>query len=348
MQEVEQILGNWTPRFLADGCDAADLERILEEIRSGSPWSLAWSRMGEHYEGLAAEMAARGFPLARTSYLLRASAYYHFAQFMIFDDLELRWQLHRRSVACMESALPTMQPPGRKVRIPYDGITLPAILRLPPGDPPHPAVVLLPGLDSSKEELHALEDWLVRAGLATLSLDGPGQGETRRQRPWTPHYHRAVSAVVDWISRQPDLDASRIGVLGRSFGGYLSLQAAAREPRLRAAVDLGGPYDLSYWSRLQPLLQRDFAFFSGARSPEEAAALAERVSLEESLKELRRPILVVHGGEDAIFPVEDAERIVREAPAATFQCYRDGNHVCENYAAEYRPFVADWLRAALA
>ncbi len=49
-----------------------------------------------------------------------------------------------------------------------------------------------------------------------------------------------VVAAVDWLGARPEIAAGRIGVIGSSFGGTVSLLAAARCPRLRCAVDFAG------------------------------------------------------------------------------------------------------------
>ena len=61
------------------------------------------------------------------------------------------------------------------------------------------------------------------------------------------------------------------------------------------------------------------------------------------LGEVRCPLLVIHGGKDRLFPPEQAERIVSEAPNATLLLYPEGNHVCNNIPYKYRPAMADWM-----
>ena len=61
------------------------------------------------------------------------------------------------------------------MRIPYAGTGLPAYLRVPAGTAPRPPVVIMvPGLDSTKEELQATAEYYLARGLATLAIDGPG------------------------------------------------------------------------------------------------------------------------------------------------------------------------------
>src|SRR5258708_37354091 len=115
-----------------------------------------------------------------------------------------------------------MRPPGERVTIgPYVGV-----LRKPIAGR-CPVLVMAPGLDSTKEELHAYEEPFLARGIATLAIDGPGQGEAEYDIPICGDYERAAKAVCDWIEERNDLDAKRIAIWGVSLGGYYSPRAAA-------------------------------------------------------------------------------------------------------------------------
>ena len=64
------------------------------------------------------------------------------------------------------------------------------------------------------------------------------------------HVH-AMTEVLPQVAR---VDANRAGVVGRSYGGYMTLTLAGRHPELwSAAVDMFGPYDLfSFMERSRP------------------------------------------------------------------------------------------------
>ncbi len=109
------------------------------------------------------------------------------------------------------------------------------------------------------------------------------------------HDHEgSVTAVLDALTPRPDIDAGRIGVAGVSMGSYFSMRAAF-EPRLRAAVDLGGPYDLSFWELQSALMWRNLMHAFGAETVEQARAMFGRVTLSGVASRIRCPILVVQG-----------------------------------------------------
>src|SRR6185503_9683466 len=109
-------------------------------------------------------------------HLSRAGVYYHFGKFLFVHDLPQMRAAHRKAVECRQAALPHLRPPGERAEIAFEGGHLAAILRKPIGAGARPPVVIMiPGLDSAKEELEAYELPFLARGMATLLVDGPGQ-----------------------------------------------------------------------------------------------------------------------------------------------------------------------------
>ena len=104
-----------------------------------------------------------------------------------------------------------------------------------------PVVIMVPGLDSVKEELQATAEYFLARGLATLAIDGPGQGESEYELPIEPAYEKVATAVVDFLQDRAGLDRERIGLFGVSLGGYYAARAAAYEKRLRGGRLAGRP-----------------------------------------------------------------------------------------------------------
>ena len=184
--------------------------------------------------------------------------------------------------------------------------------------------------------------------MATLSLDGPGQGETGYQTHIRPDYEAVVSATLDFLSKRTDLDLARVAAAGVSLGGYYAPRAAAYEPRLKAVVTIGGPFNFGEcWDGLPPLTRQAFQHHSGARDDDEARLKAEQLDLAEALPRLKQPLLVVFGKLDRLIPWKQAERVARSAPNGHLVMYPEGNHVCNNIPYKYRPLTADWIKEKL-
>jgi 2,6-dihydroxypseudooxynicotine hydrolase len=184
--------------------------------------------------------------------------------------------------------------------------------------------------------------------MATLSMDGPGQGESGYDLPIRPDYDVAVTAVLDAIAGRTDVDLERVGLLGVSLGGYYAPRVLAFEPRVKAGVGLSGPYRFSdIWDDVPPQTRETFVAKSFASSDEEGRAKAAELDLGGVAERIRQPYLAITGKLDRLIPWEQSERAAREAPNGIFLLHEDGNHGCANVPYKTRPVAADWLREQL-
>ena len=123
---------------------------------------------------------------------------------------------------------------------------------------------------------------------------------------------RDIGSLLDWIAKQQDLDASRVAVMGASYGGFLALSAMIHYgDRLRGCIDVSG---ISSFERfVKGTRSSDLAFlrleFGDDREPDMAAFL-ERISPLHGASKIRKPLLVIHGANDPRVPVGEAEQIV--------------------------------------
>ena len=350
-KRVAAATGHWAARVVENGTSYPDFQATLARITRWDDWCREWGRTAQHYEELAeaAEMdEAPWSGLTAGEAWRRAALCWHWGKFVFTDHPEEQRAAHERTVACFRRGAGTLGPPAEPVRVPYAGSTLAAYLRVPPGPPP-PIVIMIPGLDSVKEELQATAEHMLRRGLAVIAIDGPGQGETEYELPIEPAYERVTTAVADYLKGRDDIDPDRIGVFGVSLGGYYAARSAAYEPRVRAAVALAGPYRWELdWDMLPPQTRTTFQHRSGAASPAEARERAAALTLEDAAARITCPLLVAHGGQDRLVPPHHAERLAREAPGAELLMVPDGSHGLTNHAFESRAAMADWLAARLA
>jgi predicted amidohydrolase/dienelactone hydrolase len=347
-KRVAAATGHWAARFVENGTSYPDFQATLARITRWDDWCREWGRTARHYEQLAETAEAADRTVTAGEAWRRAALCWHWGKFVFTDHPEEQRAAHERTVACFRRGAGTLSPPAEPVRVPYAGSTLAAYLRVPAGPPPA-IVIMIPGLDSVKEELQATAEHMLRRGLAVLAIDGPGQGEASCEFSIEPAYERVVTTVVDYLKGRADVDSGRIGVFGVSLGGYYAARSAAYEPRVRAAVELAGPYrfDLD-WDALPEQTRTTFGVRSGAASPAQARERAAALTLEDAAARITCPLLVVHGGRDRLVPAYHAERLAREAPGAELMLYPDGSHGVTNHAFESRAAVADWLAGHLA
>jgi 2,6-dihydroxypseudooxynicotine hydrolase len=348
--QVDLIFSHFTPRYVATGVDPNDLERLKTAIERWDDWCRIWSEEAAQHERLAEQARAQGRIVTATEAYLRASIYYHYGKHLFADRAEEYRVAHDSTVRCYRAAMAGFDPPIERIEIPLEGAAMAGYLRRPAGAARAPVAVVLPGLDACKEELHAWADAFVRRGVAALTLDGPGQGETAAALPVRPDWGRVLGAVIDVLERRNDVDGGRVGVVGQSLGALYAPLAAAGEPRLKACIANCGPFD---WGEVLPKMPRVsqtvFRVRSRAASDAEMFALATRFTLDGVAQNISCPLLIVFGGGDRLIAPSEGERLARAAAGPVeFVLYEEGNHVCFNIPYKFRPLTADWMAQALA
>lgn len=349
-ERIQVAIDNWAPRFVANGVDSNDFQRITARLERWDDWCRAWSNCGALHARLGQEAEAAGCYVSAAQHYFQAAIAYHFGKFLFVHEPDELRAAHSQVIRNYQRALPYFDPPGERVAIPYeDGDTMPGILRKPWHIPRPPVVIMIPGLDSVKEELHGYGEDFLRRGMAVLAIDGPGQGEMEFRYPMRHDYEVPVRHAIDYLERRPDVDAGRVGLMGVSLGGYYALRAAAFEPRVKAAIGVAGAYNLADHFAQCPVLTRE-AFTFRLRAPDQAAArtMLETFDLQGVMERVTCPLLIVMGRQDRLIRPQDAERMVSEAGGeAELWMFDDGNHVCNNIIYKYRPQQADWMRRKL-
>jgi dienelactone hydrolase len=348
-ERVAMAISHWAPRFTTNGVTVGDFERITSGLQSWDDWCAAWSAVAAEHEDLGRDALAGGREMSAGAHLSQAAVYYHFAKFLLVNDLAQMREAHGNAVRCLTEALPYLDPPGRRVEIPFDGSAITAILREPHGRGPHAVMIMIPGLDSTKEELRSTEELFLDRGIATFSVDGPGQGEAEYDLAIRADWEVPGGAIIDYLITEPSLDPGRIGVWGVSLGGYYAPRVASGDPRVQACIALAGPFTFAdNWDNL-PILTRE-AFRVRSKSPdlETARARAAELTLAGRADGIRCPLLAVMGKLDRLIPWQQAERLVSEAGGeAELLLLKQGNHGCANLAPFHRYRTADWAAEKL-
>jgi pimeloyl-ACP methyl ester carboxylesterase len=327
------------------GVDYSDFVVTTAGVEHWEDWHAAWCRNADMHAGLAGEAGSR---LTAGEAWSRATVAYHFAKFVWMVDPELSRAAADKAVAAMAKTHEYLDPGAERIEVPFDGGRVVGNLRRPSEEARPPLVLLIPGLDSTKEEFFRLENVFLDRGMATLSMDGPGQGESGYDLPIRPDYDVAATAMLDAISDRTDVDLGRIGLFGVSLGGYYAPRVLAFEPRVKAGVGLSGPYRFSdIWDDVPPQTRETFVAKSFSKDEDEGRAKAAELDLSGVAERIRQPYLAITGKLDRLIPWEQTERAAREAPNGTFLLHEDGNHGCANVPYKTRPVAADWLREQL-
>jgi pimeloyl-ACP methyl ester carboxylesterase len=347
-ERVQAAIDNWAPRMVTQGIDYNDFVRTTARIERWEEWLDAWSETGELHLRLAREAEDAGRRRTAGEAFVRAALCFHFAKYVWVVQPERNRETTIRARDALREAQRLLDPSAERIEAPLDGGAVIGNLRRPAGPERPPLVLLIPGLDSTKEEFFNFERVFLERGLATLSLDGPGQGEAGFELPIRPDYEVAVSAILDALTGRGDLDLARVGAAGVSLGGYYAPRAAAFEPRLRAVAGVSGPRNLGeLWDDLPMLTRESFVHYSRSADLESGRQRALQLDLAGVAGHIAQPLLVVTGKLDRLIPWESTRLVADEAPDSTFVLYEEGNHVCNNVAYRYRPLLADWLAEQL-
>jgi pimeloyl-ACP methyl ester carboxylesterase len=121
-----------------------------------------------------------------------------------------------------------------------------------------------------------------------------------------------VHALTEVLPHDERVDATRAGVVGRSYGGYMSLTLAARHPELwRAAVDMFGPYDLfTFMDRLPETWKPFFALAVG--DPEKDREFLIERSPKTHIADISCPLLVIQGQNDPRVVERESRDVVEQ------------------------------------
>jgi dienelactone hydrolase len=347
---VAHAIAHFGPRYTANGVTFSDFMDVTSSIESWDDWCRAWSARGLIHENMGRRALEKKQFVSAGEHLGRAAACYHFGKYLFSQDPEQMRAAHGKAVECYSLALPHLDPPGERVLIPYEGKHLAGVLRRPTQASNRPPLVIMcNGLDSTKEELDSFQVTFLKRGMATLVVDGPGQGEAEYDFAIRPDYEVIVGILIDWVEKRTDIDTSRIGIWGLSLGGYYAPRAAAFEKRIKACIGICGPYDWgAVWDKLPALTKDAYRLRSKSADDAEAKLKASELSLRGVAEKIECPLFIVGAGLDRLCPPEDAQRLISEARGPTeLLIVPDGNHVAHNRAYCYRPQTADWMARQL-
>ncbi|HEY0420303.1 MAG TPA: alpha/beta fold hydrolase, partial [Acetobacteraceae bacterium] len=203
----------------------------------------------------------------------------------------------------------------------FDGTKIPGFWMLPKGKAPQagwPVVVWVHGGPASQTRANFRPDiqMLLSQGYAVLMPNM--RGSTGYGRAYMladevekrPDMMRDLEAAHAWVAARPEADASRIGIMGQSYGGWVVLAAITLQPQLwRTAVNYYGIADF------KTLLERTGPWRADHRAREYGFPgvndnLFDAISPLRHADKVVAPLLVLHGDRDPRVPMNESDLFV--------------------------------------
>lgn len=170
---------------------------------------------------------------------------------------------------------------------------------------------------------------LTRRGLHVLLMEYPGYGRSTG-KPTQQSITQAFCAACDRVVTRPDVDPSRIVLLGRSIGGGAACAVAAQRPS--AALVL-----MSTFTSLRPFARRYLAPSFLIRDP------LDNLSVVSSYP---GPVLIIHGKHDMVVPYAHGKALAAAARSARFVTYDADHNDCPPDWEAFFDTLTDFLKEA--
>lgn len=215
---------------------------------------------------------------------------------------------------------------------------------------PGPAAVVMHGWGASAADMQPVAQPLLNTGLHVLLLDAGGHGRSDDvEFSSMPAFADDVTIGLNWLRTRPEVDPTRIVLVGHSVGAGACLLVASRDPAIAAVICLASmAHPREFMSRalrtrlpapLVPVALRVVERSIGHRFDSFAPI--------NTIRQVRAPVLLLHGAGDTTVPVADAHALREHAPPHSFLLVvDDADHTSVEALDRVAPALQGFLRNA--
>ncbi len=329
----------------------SDLKVICSRIKKFADIPREFSQAAARREEQARQAVAADRLTEARDHYYTAACFYTNAIWAIYEDgnhQRLAWQERKR--ACYDKFIQFAGRPIERVELPYQGKKIQALLHLPLNRKPServPCVLYIPGMDGVKEDHPATGDPFIERGFALLSVDFPGQGETREGgiKCTAANAADAGKLAADYLIRRPEIDPDRLGVMASSMGSYWAPRVVAEEKRFKACAVSGvcmEPGQYAIFNMSSPTFKLNYMYMSGYDDEAAFDEFTKTLSLKGVTSEITCPYMVVAGEDDEHCDMRFVYQLMDEIPASKLLYVFEGErHSIRN--PKSRPLVVNWL-----
>jgi dipeptidyl aminopeptidase/acylaminoacyl peptidase len=172
---------------------------------------------------------------------------------------------------------------------------------------------------------YAFNEYLANLGFVVLSVNyrlGTGYGyefhKPQNAGPAGASEYQDIKAAGEWLQKQPYVNASKVGIYGGSYGGYLTALALARDSEIFAAgVDISGVHD---WVKFTALLMKYNEKYEKAPDFSTAVETAWLSSPVSCISSWKSPVLIIHADDDRNAPFNQSVDLINRLRKQAIPC----------------------------
>ncbi|MFT7589893.1 MAG: dipeptidyl aminopeptidase/acylaminoacyl peptidase [Limisphaerales bacterium] len=339
------------------GADRSEMLGALETASNfNGSFHQAWSSLGTALRAEAEEDEANEDYISAKDKYLRATLYHLVADWPIARG-PIKQHNYKIALDNFSEFKRFHLPQIHKVEMPFAKGKLMANIRFPKKEnkaisKPYPAVIIFQGNDSVKEFMVYIEDYALERGIATLTVDQPGFGESGMTGNLLDSNKAAMSCIkksVNYLTKHPEINHDAIGVFGFSFGGFTSLYTAGLSKKIKAVSTIGAPMNLSkVYLNLSFLMKQRTFQWSGCQTDEEVLEMLKDMDIPTVVSRIKCPAKIYHGMQDEVVGRSEAKAIAAAIQSDVDLTFiEDGDHTCSAHLDELLPEIFDWMRDIL-
>jgi esterase FrsA len=306
------------------GLDPADVREAFAAIHStdNDEWAAGFSAVADRYMSQA-KAAESTDPTKASALYVKAWRLYSFGRWPV-PASPGKQRAYAKALEAFLAHAKFFDPPLEVVRIPFEGSEIVGYLRLPKNAKgPVPVVLAISGLDSRKEDLCENFGAILPYGIGFIAVDSPGTGQAPIKA--SENSERMFSRVLDHLQTRPEVDKTRLGTDGQSFGAYWATKLAILEhSRLKAVVAQSPPAHATFQKDFlinNTLGNREYLFglipalmsiYEGAHTIDDLAVIFPKMSLvtQGLIGKPTAPMLLIAGVLDTQVPISDTYLIL--------------------------------------
>ncbi len=348
--------------WIADGADYNVLKSIIATLPLGTrPGMIEWvqafrSKADELWE--KAEVAEKQENSDQAcKFFLEAALYYYIGRWpqVLSKEAQGTYML---SVKAYERASVYFACPFQTINIPYEEHLLTAHLYFPykpQQEETFPVVIVSGGMDTWKFdiEVQPIIACFLAMRVAVCAIDIPGTGQN--PIPLSSKSEHMFNPIIEFLEKNSVLQNDAIGYYGLSFGGHWAVKLALCHPKIKAAVNVGGPLHLTFQKEWAQNFEKGtiatLAKCMGINLAEkgidyffcqlESLSLVKQGHLQNPKSNIS--LLSINGAKDELVPIQEITALSELGVAQDTFIYAQDRHVASYHKKEHVPFAAQWL-----